>query len=138
MTCSSIDIKGVGNPTTITPKGPSLLVANLQADVNVAPVEDALWSKCHSENETSIMFPYDKKGLNLVVRSPKALSLQEFPGNDDPACGSDNEATIRALRSGDTSERKFKLLKFLSLVVTYLEHSYDYAARKLSWGPSHR
>ncbi|EON65846.1 hypothetical protein W97_05088 [Coniosporium apollinis CBS 100218] len=109
MSCSSVTIEGSGEPTTITPEGPPLLIANLQADANNAPRNDPLWSKCHSNEETSVIFPQRYRGLNPVIRAEKVLKFEDFPGRDDPACASDNADTLAALRRGfnmSTTERE--------------------------------
>src|SRR5438270_5477202 len=97
MSCSPVKIDGVGQPTTVTPKGSPLLIANLQADPSLEPWADSHWASCNTKDDTSILFPDKYKGVNPVIRAPKALNLQAFPGGDNPICGSDNPDTLKAL-----------------------------------------
>jgi hypothetical protein len=98
MSCSPVKVEGVGPPTTTTPKGSPILIANLQAHPGLAPSEDPIAAKCYTVEGTSILFPAKYKEVQPVIRAPKTLNLQAFSKKDNPTCGSDNPDTLKALR----------------------------------------
>lgn len=89
MSCSPLDIIGVGSGTSITPAGPPLLVANL----------DPIRGDCYTNQETSVIYPHKYIGDTPVERAPVALGLQTFPSQNLDGCGSDN-LTLLALLNG--------------------------------------
>lgn len=109
MSCSCVTIRGSGKGNATMPGGSPLLIANLQANLNVLPSDDTFWSRCNTVEGTSVIYPEKYKGLNAVVRAPIALNLQDFPGQDDPTCGSDNKNTIDALRGNITGKSSYSV-----------------------------
>ncbi|KFY66252.1 hypothetical protein V496_02129 [Pseudogymnoascus sp. VKM F-4515 (FW-2607)] len=89
MSCSPVEIIGVGSGTSITPAGPPLLVANL----------DPIRGDCYTNDETSVIYPHKYIGDTPVERAPVALGLQSFPSQNSDRCGSDN-ITLLGLVNG--------------------------------------
>ncbi|KAK3081712.1 hypothetical protein LTS18_003563 [Coniosporium uncinatum] len=99
MSCSCVRIEGVGPSTDITPAGPPLLVANLQADPKAAPATDIIWSKCNTPPGTSMVYSaqYDD---TPTKRAPTALNLQEFPALEGTVCDTSSEELMEKLSLG--------------------------------------
>ncbi|KAK3064056.1 hypothetical protein LTS18_010477, partial [Coniosporium uncinatum] len=96
MSCSCVRIKGVGPSTEVTPAGPPLLVANLQADPEAAPATDVMWSKCNTPPGTSIVYSaqYDD---TPTKRAPIALNLQEYPATEGTVCDTSSKELMEKL-----------------------------------------
>ncbi|KAK3065025.1 hypothetical protein LTS18_013210 [Coniosporium uncinatum] len=99
MSCSCVRIEGVGPSTDITPAGPPLLVANLQADPEAAPATDIVWSKCNTPPGTSIVYSaqYDD---TPTKRGPIALNLQEYPAAEGKVCDTSSKELMEKLSLG--------------------------------------
>ncbi|KAK3061595.1 hypothetical protein LTS18_005853 [Coniosporium uncinatum] len=99
MSCSCVRTEGVGPSTDITPAGPPLLVANLQADPEAAPATDMVWSKCNTPPGTSIVYSaqYDD---TPTERAPTALKLQEFPTTEGTVCDTSSKELMEKLSLG--------------------------------------
>ncbi|KAK3063714.1 hypothetical protein LTS18_013363 [Coniosporium uncinatum] len=99
MSCSCVRIEGVGPSTEITPAGPPLLVANLQADPEAAPATDIIRSKCNTPPGTSIVYSaqYDD---TPTERAPTALKLQEFPTTEGTVCDTSSKELMEKLSLG--------------------------------------
>ncbi|KAK3064937.1 hypothetical protein LTS18_001901, partial [Coniosporium uncinatum] len=99
MSCSCVRIKGEGPSTEITPAGPPLLVANLQADPEAAPASGIIWSKCNTPPGTSIVYSakYDD---TPTKRAPIALNLQEYPATEGTVCDTSSKELMEKLSLG--------------------------------------
>ncbi len=88
MSCSSVTIKGRGSACNVTPKGPPLLIANLN------PIQH----DCYTNDATSILYPSKYNPLAATERAPIALKLQAFPVKNPDGCGSDNITILGILK----------------------------------------
>ena len=105
MSCSPVMIKGDGPTTTKTPKGPPLLIANLQFNKQVAPMDDVFYARCHVPDDTSIVFPTMFSNCTQMDRAPIARNLQ--PLNVDlTVCSSANETTRKLLHASWFAHQK--------------------------------
>lgn len=100
MSCSCVSILG-SSSATITPNGPPLLIANLPAqppsNPSIPPMNDPVWERCHTSDDTSVIYPLKYQGVNSVIDAPAALHLQPFLGGNESTCGSDNLDMVSAL-----------------------------------------
>ncbi len=88
MSCSSVNIKGTEAGSNITPRGPPLLIANLD------PIRD----ECYTNYATSIIYPSKYDGITATERAPIALKLEAFPVKNPDGCGSDNVTILNMLK----------------------------------------
>ncbi len=88
MSCSSVNINGRHNESITDPKGPSLLIANL----------DPIWDQCHTNDATSLVYPSKYRGIMATELAAVALGLQAFPVNNPDGCSSDNRTLLELLR----------------------------------------
>lgn len=92
MSCSSVNIQGVGNATTQTPGGPPLLVANLN------PID----KECATKENTAVIYPskFTKDSVVEVTSttSDQIVGLQNLSAANPAGCGSDNSTLLLLLQ----------------------------------------
>ena len=89
MSCSSVNILGIGDGTVVTPAGPPLFIANL----------DPIRKECYTNQQTSVIYLKKYIGDTAVERAPVALGLQNLPGPNPESCGLNNLTILELLKS---------------------------------------
>jgi hypothetical protein len=106
MSCSSVNIMGSGDPVTKTPSGAPLLIANLQYNPSINALKDDFWASCHTNEDSSILYPESFGGINAIERALVALNPTPFHSKDISVCASNNADTLKKLRLVNLERRQ--------------------------------